>query len=755
MNQPLFQYGGSLPSDAPTYVHREADNELPQKLEEGKFCYVLTARQMGKSSLRIRTVEKLRKKQIWCASIDLNQIGTEQVDSNNWFFSILDTINEAIGDLVDISEFWEEHQRFTPIKKWEKFFKQILTENPEKRLIVLVDEIDAVLSLESTGDFASDDFFASIRAFYNQRAENPESPFHRLTFALFGVASPDELIQDPTKTPFNIGEAIALKNLTYENMQAVFTPQQIDPQVLQAVFEQSSGHPYLTQKILAKLAEKQVLTDEAAVIPTIEELFFDPNGTPETNFDTIETRLLSHGSQNLLILNLYEDLLKGNPVLHQPRNLTQIYLKLSGLVIEKGQMLQINNQIYARHFDRKWHQTMFRKIDRPFLQTMRRWIQADRKDQTTALRGTQLQEALQWKAETPDLIPDEVDFIGFSQRVEGEEAIKEHYNKQLEDKNRKLQRKNTIQRLFLLGILGLFLFSTYWVYRYNLQLAESEKSRIRAQKAKQSALKEKQQKTYALEITEKSEKQARSAEKRAEIEKQNALVEKQRAETAESKTRKAFEQSEKQKTEKQKIIDAFYFFKEKYALAKKKDYFYFIDKKGNPVPKFGKWDKAEQFKPYHQYYYGFVLARVEKDQEVYYLDTLGNIHSIANQLKDLNHETTILDLSESSFRNFPKQVCNYPKLQILRIGDQSSRTNQFEFLPPEITNLHELKVLEIINSNVTAIPKEIAQLKNLTRLYLSNNQLSKEEKDKVRKMLPNCNIVLKKIRRVGERWKAF
>ncbi len=78
------------------------------------------------------------------------------------------------------------------------------------------------------------------------------------------------------------------------------------------------------------------------------------------------------------------------------------------------------------------------------------------------------------------------------------------------------------------------------------------------------------------------------------------------------------------------------------------------------------------------------------------------------------------------------------------IGHQSSRTNQFEFLPPEITNLHELKVLQIINSNVTAIPKKIAQLKNLTWLDLYNNQLSKEEKDKVRKMLPNCNIVFKK-----------
>ena len=54
----FFVAGGTLRTSDPSYVTRPADAELLQQLQAGEFCYVLTPRQMGKSSLMVRTAQR-------------------------------------------------------------------------------------------------------------------------------------------------------------------------------------------------------------------------------------------------------------------------------------------------------------------------------------------------------------------------------------------------------------------------------------------------------------------------------------------------------------------------------------------------------------------------------------------------------------------------------------------------------------------------------------------------------------------------
>jgi hypothetical protein len=72
---------------------------------------------------------------------------------------------------------------------------------PRERLVIFIDEIDSILSLS----FPVNDFFAFVRSCYIQRSNNPA--YQRLNFALFGVATPTDLMQDRQRTPFNIGQA--------------------------------------------------------------------------------------------------------------------------------------------------------------------------------------------------------------------------------------------------------------------------------------------------------------------------------------------------------------------------------------------------------------------------------------------------------------------------------------------------------------------------------------------------------------------
>jgi hypothetical protein len=56
-----YQAGGGLSADFAGYLVRRPDQALYEHLTAGDYCFVINSRQMGKSSLRLRTMQRLEE----------------------------------------------------------------------------------------------------------------------------------------------------------------------------------------------------------------------------------------------------------------------------------------------------------------------------------------------------------------------------------------------------------------------------------------------------------------------------------------------------------------------------------------------------------------------------------------------------------------------------------------------------------------------------------------------------------------------
>ena len=346
--QKFFVAGGTLRADAPSYVERPADQELREHIESGDLCYVLTTRQMGKSSLMARTAATLRTGGYHTAIVDLTSIG--QAPANKWYLSFLDELESQLPFTSDVEEWWERNGALSHVRRFTKFFHEVLSQEVEGRVVIFVDEIDSILGL----DFA-DDFFAAIRSLYNRDSHILQE--RRLSFVLLGVAAPNDLIEDRTRTPFNIGTRIDLSELTLKDAGVLLQglPEH-DQSILKRIFYWTNGHPYLTQKIGEAIARDEYRKwDDAAVDELVTSLFFtDEAVAKEGNLQFVGQRIAASGNKARL-LRLYRDIYRGKTVASVEQSPSQNELKLYGLIqTDRNNRLVIRNRIYRQVFDEEW-----------------------------------------------------------------------------------------------------------------------------------------------------------------------------------------------------------------------------------------------------------------------------------------------------------------------------------------------------------------------------------------------------------------
>jgi GH25 family lysozyme M1 (1,4-beta-N-acetylmuramidase)/Flp pilus assembly protein TadD len=343
-SQSIYTVGGTVQAGSGFYIKRKADDELLQYCREGEFAFILSSRQVGKSSLMVRTAQQLEKENIRSVIIDLSSIGVK-ISADEWYLGILNDISNTLNLKTDIFSWWSERAGLGPAQRLTNFFRDVLLKEVSEPIVLFFDEIDSTLSIP----FA-DDFFAALRAIYNARSTVPD--FKRLSFVMIGVATPSDLIADDKRTPFNIGHRVDLTDFTQE--EALPLAGELGAKTLGWVFTWTGGHPYLTQRLCAHLAKSKVEHTKEAVEAAVREIFEGEQGKQDNNLQFVRDMLTKRAPDIQRVLKTYKDVRSGKQVADDERSMPKSHLKISGVVHRKDVNLSTRNRIYERNFDLKW-----------------------------------------------------------------------------------------------------------------------------------------------------------------------------------------------------------------------------------------------------------------------------------------------------------------------------------------------------------------------------------------------------------------
>ena len=460
MKRKFFKVGGALPYNTPSYIEREADIVLLNHLRNREYSYILKYRQVGKSSLKVRCSHILKKEKFKCISIDLSIIGSN-VAEQEWYKSIIyEIVKQLKLSTNEFDDYWLNRDSLTITHRFELTIDKFILERCKEDIIIFIDEIDYLLSIKSVN---RDDFFALIRGFYNLRAEDEK--YNRLTFVLLGVASPNDLMKDATRTPFNIAKNIKIGQFTlkesYKLIEGLGEQKLNKKNILEKVYEWTSGTSYLTQKILEYISRKPITKlEEVDVI--VQKLFIKES--TETNIQQIQRRVLENKTHNAQMLYMIAKILDNQKIEYDASWRTMIYLKLSGLIKVENSILVYSNKIYRKIFNRTWLDDMIEKIDRPIAKDLQKWLVSNRSDEYL-LKGENLKKIESWAGKRNDLSGLEHTFLTLSIKKEDNRKL----NLKIEEEQKRAQKEQKKSKENF-QIIGIVLVVIFFLFIYSIEI---------------------------------------------------------------------------------------------------------------------------------------------------------------------------------------------------------------------------------------------------------------------------------------------
>ncbi|HAN76524.1 MAG TPA: hypothetical protein DCQ31_01495, partial [Bacteroidales bacterium] len=318
----IFITAGSLPAKYPHYVVRTIDNEVLEAIKLGTDVVIAGARQTGKSSLKIRTMQRLQSEGFLCAAIDFTMLKNDSATAEKATYSFWFWVAKAFGLVNNVEEYKSKTSAEAP-EQWVCNNLQINFQ--ATRLVLFVDEADAALQY----------IYCEGITFFDKILNDVKEVRANLQFALLGTALPDDFFSECllTKQPkffittfFSEEESKKLCDLlNFEDNTAI----------CKLVYRSAGGQPQLTQRICEAIYTGNFATDnfENQYQNTIESLFFTEAGLAvDTNLRAVEHTFNHYRNYSPAMVYLFELIISSGFVTFEAKYYEHQAIVLTGMM---------------------------------------------------------------------------------------------------------------------------------------------------------------------------------------------------------------------------------------------------------------------------------------------------------------------------------------------------------------------------------------------------------------------------------------
>ena len=263
-----------MPLDSQYYVERPTDAEFHAAIaRRDSIVLVEGARQMGKTSLLSRGLQRARSSGVRVTCTDFQKLNASDLSSLESFYM---TLGAALANQLNLDKFPEDTWRpkSGPNQNFESYLRREVLGSDRAAFIWALDEVDRLF----TCPFGSE-VFGLLRSWHNARALDPESPWHRLTMIICYATEAHLFITDLNQSPFNVGTRVRLQDFGPTEMRRL---NQLHGQPLATAdeFERFTrllgGQPYLVRRGLHEMvAHRMTLVELESSAPLEQGPFAD------------------------------------------------------------------------------------------------------------------------------------------------------------------------------------------------------------------------------------------------------------------------------------------------------------------------------------------------------------------------------------------------------------------------------------------------------------------------------------------------